>query len=69
MGVAVVTASAADQSPNHSDGAVHRLIKHKMLAYDGEDTEQPTDADLIKITPSGYIHLRSLPHFIEYLSS
>ena len=49
--------------------SVHRLIKHKMLAYDGEDTEQPTDTDLIKITPSGYIHLRSLPHFIEYLSS
>jgi len=40
-----------------------------MLAYDGEDTEQPTDVDLIKITPSGFIHLRSLPHFIEYLSS
>jgi hypothetical protein len=40
-----------------------------MLAYDGEDAEQPTDADLIKITPSGFIHLRSLPHFIEYLSS
>jgi hypothetical protein len=39
-----------------------------MLAYDGEDTEQPTDSDLIKITPSGFIHLRSLPHFIEYLS-
>jgi hypothetical protein len=49
--------------------AVHRLIEYKMLAYDGEDTEQPTDADLIKITPSGFIHLRSLPHFIEYLSS
>ena len=49
--------------------SVHRLIKHKMLAYDGEDTEQPTDADLIKIMPSGFIHLRSLPHFIEYLSS
>jgi hypothetical protein len=49
--------------------SVYQLIKHKMLAYDGEDTEQPTDADLIKITPSGYIHLRSLPHFIEYLSS
>ena len=49
--------------------SVHRLIKHKMLAYDGEDTEQPTDADHIKITPSGFIHLRSLPNFIEYLSS
>ena len=49
--------------------SVHRLIGHKMLAYDGEDTEQPTDTDLIKITPSGFIHLRSLPHFIEYLSS
>jgi hypothetical protein len=48
---------------------VHRLIRHKMLAYDGEDTEQPTDADLVKVTPSGFIHLRSLPHFIEYLSS
>ncbi len=40
-----------------------------MLAYDGEDTEAPADADLIKITPSGFIHLRSLPHFIEYISS
>jgi hypothetical protein len=49
--------------------SVHRLVKHKMLAYDGEDNERPTDADLIKITPSGFIHLRSLPHFIEYLSS
>jgi hypothetical protein len=50
-------------------GTVHHLIVHKLLAYDGEDTEEPTDADLIKITPSGFIHLRSLPHFIEYLSS
>lgn len=49
--------------------SVHRLIKHKMLTYDGEDTEQPTDTDHIKITPSGFIHLRSLPNFIEYLSS
>lgn len=48
---------------------VRRLIRYKMLAFDGEDTEEPSDADLIKITPSGYIHLRSLPHFIEYLSS
>jgi len=45
------------------------LIRHKMLAYDGEDTERPSDTDLIKITPSGFIHLRSLPQFIEYLSS
>jgi hypothetical protein len=48
---------------------VHNLISHKLLAYDGEDTEVPTDGDLIKITPSGFIHLRSLPHFIEYISS
>jgi hypothetical protein len=47
----------------------HSLIRHKLLAYDGEDTEQPRDDDLIKITPSGFIHLRSLPHFIEYLAS
>jgi hypothetical protein len=48
---------------------VHTFIGHKLLAYDGEDTEVPRDADLIKITPSGFIHLRSLPHFIEYVSS
>lgn len=48
---------------------VQQLIKYKMLAYDGEDFEAPTDTDLIKITPSGYIHLRTLPHFIEYVSS
>jgi hypothetical protein len=48
---------------------VHFLISHKLLAYDGEDTEAPGDQDLIKITPSGFIHLRSLPHFIEYMSS
>jgi hypothetical protein len=48
---------------------VHTLVKYKMLAYDGEDTELPADGDLIKITPSGFIHLRSLPHFIEYISS
>jgi hypothetical protein len=47
----------------------HHLIKHKLLAYDGEDTEQPRDDDLIKITPGGFIHLRSLPHFIEYIAS
>ena len=29
----------------------------------------PKDSELIKITPSGFIYLRSLPHFIEYLSS
>jgi hypothetical protein len=39
------------------------------LAYDGEDTEQPRDDDLIKITPGGFIHLRSLPYFIEYIAS
>jgi hypothetical protein len=48
---------------------VHVLIKYKMLTYDGEDTESPADRDLIKITPSGFIHLRTLPHFIEYISS
>jgi hypothetical protein len=48
---------------------VHHLIRHKLLAYDGEDTEQPRDDDLIKITPGGFIHLRSLPHFIEYIAS
>jgi hypothetical protein len=48
---------------------VHELVQYKMLAYDGEDTEVPTDTDLLKITPSGYIHLRTLPHFIEYISS
>jgi hypothetical protein len=48
---------------------VRTLIKHKMLAYDGEDTELPADGDLIKISPSGFIHLRSLPNFIEYISS
>src|SRR5690606_4127779 len=47
----------------------HELIKFKLLAYDGEDVEQPVDDDLIKITPSGFIHLRSLPQFVEYLSS
>jgi hypothetical protein len=41
--------------------SVDRLIAHRMLAYDGEDTERPSDSDLIKITPSGFIHLRSLP--------
>ena len=48
---------------------VQSLIEHKLLAYDGEDTEIPEDRDLIKINPSGFIHLRSLPHFIEYVSS
>lgn len=49
--------------------SVQSLIVHKMLAYDGEDTAAPADADLIKITPSGFIHLRTLPSFIEYISS
>lgn len=48
---------------------VHAFIKHKLLTYDGEDIEAPRDNDLIKITPSGFIHLRSLPHFVEYLAS
>ncbi|MCG8510436.1 MAG: hypothetical protein MI741_14520, partial [Rhodospirillales bacterium] len=48
---------------------VQTLISHKLLSYDGEDNEAPADSDLIKITPSGFIHLRSLPHFIEYISS
>ena len=49
--------------------AVQNLVQRKMVAYDGEDTEYPEDEDLIKITPSGFIHLRSLPYFIEYISS
>lgn len=48
---------------------VDKLINWKMLVYDGEENQRPNDRDLIKITPSGYIHLKSLPHFIEYLSS
>jgi hypothetical protein len=48
---------------------VQNLVQRKMVAYDGEDTDDPTDNDLIKITSSGFIHLRSLPHFIEYISS
>jgi hypothetical protein len=48
---------------------VSELILYKMLAFDGEDTEKPLDTDLLKITPSGYIHLRALPNFVEYLSS
>jgi hypothetical protein len=49
--------------------AVQNLVLRKMVAYDGEDTDKPKDDDLIKITPSGFIHLRSLPYFIEYISS
>jgi hypothetical protein len=49
--------------------AVQNLVRRKMVAYDGEDTDDPKDDDLIKITPSGFIHLRTLPHFIEYVSS
>lgn len=48
---------------------VRELIEYKMLAYDGEDSEVPSDADLMKITPSGFIHLRILPHLVEYLAS
>lgn len=49
--------------------SVQKLIKWKLLVYDGGENEKPDDKDLIKITPSGYIHVKSLPHFIEYLSS
>jgi hypothetical protein len=48
---------------------VVNLLNQKMLAYDGEGVGDPSDHDLIKITPSGFIHLRSLPYFIEYISS
>lgn len=48
---------------------VNALAQQKLLAYDGEETEVPTDKDLIKITPSGIIHLRTLPQLIEYISS
>ncbi|MCW2205602.1 hypothetical protein M2227_007692 [Bradyrhizobium elkanii] len=45
------------------------LIKKKMVAFDGEETERPLDSDLVKLTPSGFIHLKSMPHFAEYISS
>src|SRR5712691_1757784 len=48
---------------------VQNLVQRKMIAFDGEDTECPGDDDLIKIAPSGFIHLRSLPYFIDYISS
>jgi hypothetical protein len=48
---------------------IRYLIEKKMLAFDGEETERPTDSDLIKITPSGFIHLKSMPHFAEYIAS
>lgn len=50
-------------------GAVESALEFKMLAYEGEDLGTPEDGDLLKITPSGFIHLRTLPHFIEYISS
>jgi hypothetical protein len=50
-------------------GAVQNALERKLLAYDGEDSNAPADDDLITITPSGFIHLRTLPHFIEYISS
>jgi hypothetical protein len=50
-------------------GAANSERQCRTSSYDGEDTDDPTDNDLIKITPSGFIHLRSLPHFIEYISS
>ena len=50
-------------------GAAERALEFKMLAYEGDDLGAPEDDDLLKITPSGFIHLRTLPHFIEYLSS
>jgi hypothetical protein len=40
--------------------AVQNLVQRKMVAYDGEETDNPKDEDLIKITPSGFIHLRDL---------
>ena len=49
--------------------SVSALLKWKMLAYDGEETDSPHDGDRIKITPSGFIHLRTLPYFIEYLAA
>jgi hypothetical protein len=50
-------------------GAVQSAIECKLLAFEGEDQGTPEDEDLLKITPSGFIHLRALPHFIEYVSS
>ena len=49
--------------------SVARLLKWKMLACDGETGRRLEDLDKIKITPSGFIHLMALPHFVEYLSS
>lgn len=49
--------------------AAQKLVDWELLVYDGEENQRPEDRDLIKITPSGYIHLKSLIHFIEYLSS
>lgn len=50
-------------------GAAQNALDRKLLAYDGEDQGTPSDGDLLKITPSGFIHLRALPHFVEYISS
>jgi hypothetical protein len=49
--------------------ATQNALHSKLIAYDGEHTDQLADADLVKITPSGFIHLRGLPPFIEYISS
>src|SRR5208282_4300467 len=46
-----------------------RALAKKLIAYEGENTSRLTDSDLVKITPKGVIHLRALPHFIEYISS
>lgn len=49
--------------------AIQEALRLKLLTYDGEELEVPTEDDLIKITPGGFIHLRSMPYFIEYVAS
>lgn len=49
--------------------AVQNAARRKTIVHDGTEQDRLDDNDLIKIAPSGFIHLRSLPHFIEYISS
>lgn len=61
-------ASMGFEEPEIREG-VQYLFRKKLAISDGENSDTLGDSALIKITPSGFIHLRTLPHFIEYLSS
>jgi hypothetical protein len=66
---AVADLSAMGFSFEEISFSMKYCIQRKMLSFDGEDNDSLSDQDLIKIAPSGFIHLNVVIFQCEYIAA